>query len=186
MWLSVLSPISAAAGGCSEKSGLNLPHQLSQEGHVSTVQIKCTALLLLVLGLLHRYFPLLCFQPTQAAGIFVCLIFFFLTVIPYLKTVFTSVPVGIGFMTMASVALLFHVKPRSWLSVNPELKLPNTQHKTHAPLPGSVGPVLVSYKGRINILQWLWAGRGWSCVDMATKLGNTIPTPGQTLQGGRK
>lgn len=66
-----------------------------------------------------RYFPLLSFQSTQAAGIFVCLIFFFLTVIPYLQTVFTSIPVGIGSLKMALVALLYHVKPRSELSVNP-------------------------------------------------------------------
>lgn len=122
MWLSALSPISAPAGDSFEQSGLNLPHQVSQEGHVSTVQIKYTALLLLVLGLLHRYFSLLSFQPTQAA-FFVCFsFFFFLTVILSLKTVFTSIPVDIGSLKMASVAVsltLFHVKPRSELSVNP-------------------------------------------------------------------
>ena len=40
------------------------------ERHVSGVQVKCRALLLLVLGLLHRYCPFLSFQPPQASGFF--------------------------------------------------------------------------------------------------------------------
>lgn len=39
-----------------------------QGEHVSTVQVICRAPSLLVLDLLQRYFPLLSFQPTEAAG----------------------------------------------------------------------------------------------------------------------
>lgn len=83
---------------------------------VSAVQVKYRALLLLVLGLLHRYFPLLSFQPTQAAGDF---FFYFLKkVIPCLKIVFSSIHTDSNSLKMALVALLFLVEPRSELSVN--------------------------------------------------------------------
>ena len=53
-------------------------------------------------------------------GFFVFLFLgFFLKVIPYLKTVFFSIHADSGSLKMASVALLFHVKPRSELSVDP-------------------------------------------------------------------
>lgn len=68
------SPTSAATGDSSEQSGLNLSalgspgRRRSLSGsRKSNVEHCCK---LLVLGLLHRYFLFLCFQPTQAAGFF--------------------------------------------------------------------------------------------------------------------
>lgn len=70
----MLSPTSAATGDSSEQSGLNLS-ALGSPGRRRSVSGYCKSNVehcckLLVLGLLHRYFLFLCFQPTQAAGVF--------------------------------------------------------------------------------------------------------------------
>lgn len=87
-----------------------------QEKHVSAVQVKRRAQLLLVLCLLHRYFPFPHFPPnTSNWFLFVCIK---QNVIPELKTISSSIRADSNSLKMAIVTLSFHVRPRSEPSVN--------------------------------------------------------------------